>query len=327
MLGKIALEEHFALEETLATSERYAANNTWDDLSARLLDLDDRRLSEMHRHGIALAFQSLNAPGIQAIPDPRLATRTARKANDVLAAAIARHPDRYAGFAALPMQDPQAASAELTRAVRELKFKGALVNGYSQVGNLDRVVYYDDPMYEPFWKTVEALGVPFYLHPRDPLPAREPIYDGHPWLMGPVWAFAVETAMHALRLMGSGVFDRHPRLTIILGHLGEGLPYNIWRCDHRIAKSPRGIPARQPMSHYLRSNFYVTTSGNFWTRTLRAAIAEIGLDRVMFSVDYPFEDTVDGASWFDDAELSDLERRKIGRENAAGLFDLPNRNE
>ena len=322
MLGKIALEEHFALDETIAASERYAVGNSWNDLAARLLDLDDRRLSEMDRHGIAFAFQSLNAPGIQGIPDPRLAIETARTANDVLAAAMARHPDRYGGFAALPMQDPRAAGAELTRAVRELGFKGALVNGYSQSGALDRVVYYDDPMYEPFWTMVEALGVPFYLHPRDPLPAREPIYDGHPWFMGPVWAFAVETAMHALRLMGSGLFDRHPRLTVILGHLGEGLPYTIWRCDHRIAKSPRGIPARQPMSHYLRSNFYVTTSGNFWTRTLRAAVAEMGLDRVMFSVDYPFEDTVDGASWFDRAELTEAEREQIGRGNATRVFGL-----
>src|SRR5438874_1127869 len=306
MNRKIALEEHFAIEETLATSERYAVGNSWDDLSARLLDLDDRRLSEMDRNGIGFAFQSLNAPGIQGIPDPRQAAAIARKANDVLAAAIARHPDRFGGFAALPMQDPEAASAELTRAVRELGFAGALVNGFSQVGSVDRVVYCDDPIYEPFWSTIEALGVPFYLHPRDPLPAREPIYDGHPWFTGPVWAFAVETALHALRLMGSGLFDRHPRLTVILGHLGEGLPYNIWRCDHRLAKSPRGIPAQRPIGAYLRSNFYLTTSGNFWTKTLRAAIAEIGLDRVMFSVDYPFEDTVDGASWFDAAELSEV---------------------
>src|SRR5207244_12994647 len=146
--------EHFALEETLATFKRYAVDHSWDDLSVRLLDLDDRRLSEMDRHGIGLAFQSLNAPGIQAIPEPRLAIETARRANDVLAAAVARHPDRYAGIAALPMQDPQAASAELTRAVRDLGFKGALVNGYSQVGTPETVVYYDDSIYEPFWATV-----------------------------------------------------------------------------------------------------------------------------------------------------------------------------
>jgi len=207
--------------------------------------------------------------------------------------------------------------------VKTLGFKGALVNGYSQAGAPDRVVYYDDPIYLPFWGAVEALNVPFYLHPRDPLPAREPIYDGHPWFLGPVWAFAAETSMHALRLMGSGLFDRFPQLTIILGHLGEGLPYNIWRVDHRLAKAPRGIPARRPLSEYLRNNFYLTTSGNFRRSTLRCAIAEIGLDRVMFSVDYPFEDTVDAATWFEEAELSNAERRTIGSQNAARLLRLP----
>ena len=164
--------------------------------------------------------------------------------------------------------------------------------------------------------------MPFYLHPRDPLPARAPIYDGHPWLMGPVWAFGVETSTHALRLMASGLFDRHPRLTLILGHLGEGLPYSIWRCDHRLAKSPCGIPATRPLRDYLRANVYLTTSGHFWTPTLKAALAEVGLDRVMFSVDYPFEDTIDGATWFDAAELSEDEREKIGRANAIRLLKL-----
>jgi 2,3-dihydroxybenzoate decarboxylase len=232
------------------------------------------------------------------------------------------HPDRFGGFAALPMQDPGDAAAELTRAIEQLGFKGALVNGYSQVGSPDRVVYYDDPAYHSFWATVERLNVPFYLHPRDPLPAREPIYDGHPWLLGPVWAFGVETATHALRLMASGLFDRHPRLTMILGHLGEGLPYSIWRCDHRLAKSRRGMPARRPLAEYLRSNVFLTTSGNFRTPTLQAAIAEIGIDRVMFSVDYPFEDTVDAARWFDTVPLSEADRRKIGRDNAIDLFRL-----
>ena len=126
--------------------------------------------------------------------------------------------------------------------------------------------------------------------------------------------------MHALRLMASGLFDRHPRLTMILGHLGEGLPYSVWRIDHRLSKSPRGIPARQTMGDYLRSNVYLTTSGNFRTPTLLDAIAEVGVDRIMFSVDYPFEDTADASGWFDTAEISDDDRRKIGRENAAALF-------
>jgi len=221
------------------------------------------------------------------------------------------------------MQDPDAASAELARAVNDLGFKGAMVNGFSQVGDSDTIVYYDDPIYRPFWATVAQLAVPFYLHPRDPLPNRMPIYDGHPWLRGASWAFGVETATHALRLMASGIFDAHPKLTVILGHLGEMLPYNIWRFDHRVTKRPREIPAKRKFGEYLRSNFYVTTSGNFHTPTLTCDIAEMGADRVLFSVDYPFEEVVDAAAWFDKAEISEGDRVKIGRTNAAALFKIP----
>jgi 2,3-dihydroxybenzoate decarboxylase len=326
-MEKIALEEHFALQETLGDSEQYAVAGSWGDFQHQLLDLGDRRLAEMDRYGIARAILSLNSPAIQAIADPRAAVETARRTNDVLAEAVARRPDRFAGFAALPMQDPDAASAELTRTVRELGFKGALVNGFSErhsssVWLQPDVVYLDDPSYEPFWGVVQQLDVPFYLHPRDPLPAREPIYEGHPWFRGSAWAFGVETAMHALRLMASGLFDRHPRLTMILGHLGEGLPYSVWRIDHRLSKSPRGIPATRTIAEYLRSNVYLTTSGNFRTSTLLNAIAEVGAERIMFSVDYPFEDTADAVEWFDRAELSDGQRRMIGRDNAATLFNL-----
>ncbi len=322
MNGKIALEEHFALPDTLGDSQQYAVAGSWGDLQHKLLDLGERRLQDMDRHGIALSILSLNSPAIQAISDARAAVAVARRANDALAEAVARRPDRFAGFAALPMQDAAAAALELTRGVRDLGFTGALVNGFSERGTPGSVVYYDDPVYEPFWSVLEQLGVPFYLHPRDPLPAREPIYDGHPWFLGSPWAFGAETAMHALRLMASGLFDRHPRLTMILGHLGEGLPYSVWRIDHRLRKSPRGIPARRTIAEYLRSNVYLTTSGNFRTPTLLDAIAEVGSDRIMFSVDYPFEDTADAASWFDTAEISEDERRKIGRDNAAALFRL-----
>jgi gamma-resorcylate decarboxylase len=319
----IALEEHFALPETLGDSEQYAmADLGWDVLRGRLLDLDAGRLAEMDAHGIAFAVLSLNAPAVQAIPDPARAAEVARRANDTLASAVARHPDRFAGFAALPMQDPDAAARELTRAVGALGFKGALVNGFSQLGS-DRVMYYDDPAYEPFWAAVESLGVPFYLHPRDPLPAREPIYDGHPWLRGSAWAFAAETAMHALRLITSGLFDRHPRLQLILGHLGEGIPYNVWRLDHRIRKTPRGIPARRPVGDYLRSNVHLTTSGNFRTPTLRAAMAEVGVERILFSVDYPFEQTADAVGWFQTLDLPAGELEQIGRGNARALLGLP----
>jgi 2,3-dihydroxybenzoate decarboxylase len=323
MTGKIAIEEHCAIEDTLRESAEYAVPGQLNVLERRLLDMDGERLSEMDEHGIGFAVLSINAPGVQSVFDRALAIDVARRGNDALAAAVSRHPNRYAGFAALPMQDPDAASAELARAVNDLGFKGAMVNGFSQVGDSDTIIYYDDPIYRPFWATVAQLAVPFYLHPRDPLPNRMPIYDGHPWLRGASWAFGVETATHALRLMASGIFDAHPKLTVILGHLGEMLPYNIWRFDHRVTKRPREIPAKRRFGEYLRSNFYVTTSGNFHTPTLTCAIAEMGADRVLFSVDYPFEEVVDAAAWFDKAEISEGDRVKIGRTNAAALFKIP----
>src|SRR5262245_55363731 len=215
-LATIALEEHFALPETLGDSAQYAVDGDWGDFQQKLVDLGERRLGEMDRYGIALSILSLNSPAIQAIADPRAAIEIARRANDVLAEAVGRRPGRFAGFAALPMQDPEAATAELTRSVKDLGFKGALVNGFSErhsksVWLQPDVVYLDDPSYEPFWDVLQQLGVPFYLHPRDPLPSREPIYEGHPWFRGSAWAFGAETAMHALRLMASGLFDRHPQ--------------------------------------------------------------------------------------------------------------------
>ena len=318
MLNKIALEEHFALPETLHDSEFYAADGMWPLIEPRLVDANNERLAEMDKHGIATCVLSLNAPAVQAVADTGKAVDLARKANDVLSEAIAKQPGRLAGFAALPMQEPDAAAAEITRCVRQLGFVGALVNGFSQAG--DTALYYDDPRYLAFWSTVQELDVPFYLHPRDPLAERTRDYEGHPWFEGPAWAFGVETAMHALRLMGSGLFDRCPRLQIILGHLGEGLPYSIWRLDQRIKKAPRGIPAKKPMTDYLASNFYLTTAGNFRTQTLLNAILEVGSDRILFSVDYPFQDMGRASTWLDNAGISELDRRKIAALNAAKLL-------
>jgi 2,3-dihydroxybenzoate decarboxylase len=205
--------------------------------------------------------------------------------------------------------------------VRELKFKGALVNSFSQVGSADSAVYYDLPQYRPFWAEVERLGVPFYLHPRDPLPSRRQAYDGHPWLIGSPWGFAEETAMHALRLMGSGLLDDYPKLQIVIGHLGERIPYDLWRLDHRLRKVP-DRPAKRTMTDYFRDNFHVTTSGNFCTQSLIHAILAIGADRVLFAVDYPFEDHMQGCDWFDAAEIAEPDRLKIGRTNAMTLFGL-----
>ena len=246
----------------------------------------------MDQHGIGMMILSLNAPAIQAIPDPKRAIDVARRANDFVAEQCAKRPDRFASFAALPMQDPEAAARELERSVKELRLVGALVNGFSQVNAPENCIYYDLPQYGDFWGVVEKLDVPFYLHPRNPLPAWTPQYDGHRWLMGPTWAFAAETAAHALRLMGTGLFDTViPRLKIILGHLGEGLPYNLWRIDNRNGwvKPKHKYPAQKRIADYFRANFHMTTSGNFSTSTLVQAMQEVGADRIMFSVDYPFE--------------------------------------
>jgi len=320
MQGKIAIEEHFAIPDTTGNAMRYPGAY-WSGLQGKLLDLHDQRLAEMDRSGIGIEVISLNSNAIQGIPEVAKAIELARKANDALAATIAKRPDRFAGFAALPMQDPQAAAAELNRCVRDLRFKGALVNGFSQAGSADTALYYDLPQYRPFWAEVERLGVPFYLHPRDQLPSRRHAYEGHPWLIGSPWGFAEETAIHALRLMGSGLFDDYPKLQIVIGHLGERIPYDLWRLDHRLAKVP-GRPAKRTMREYFCQNFHVTTSGNFCTQSLIHAILTIGADRVLFAVDYPFEDHAHGCSWFDAAEIAELDRVKIGRTNAMALFGL-----
>ena len=233
MQGKIALEEHFAIPETLMDSAGFVPDSYWPELKERLLDIQDKRLAQMDRHGVEMMILSLNAPAVQAIPDIARANDIAVRANDFLAEQVAKRPSRFQAFAALPMQDPDLAIKELERCIKTLGFRGALVNGFSQIGDGKRPVYYDLPQYWPFWAAVEKTGLPFYLHPRNPLPEDCAIYEGHPWLMGPTWAFGQETAVHAPRLMGSGLFDAHPKLKIILGHMGEGLPYSMWRVEDR----------------------------------------------------------------------------------------------
>jgi gamma-resorcylate decarboxylase len=321
---KIALEEHFAIEETLMDSVGFVPQDHWLELKSRLLDVQDKRLRLMDQHGVEMMVLSLNAPAIQAISDPYRANELARRANDTLAAEVAKRPDRFRAFAALPMQEPDLATRELERCVTELDFKGALVNGFSQAGDPNIVLYYDLPQYWPFWQAVERLDVPFYLHPRNPLPAHAQIYDGHPWLLGPTWAFGQETAVHALRLIGSGLFDVYPGLTMILGHLGEGLPYSMWRIDNHnawVKASPR-YKAKNKIANYFQANFFLTTSGNFRTQTLINAILEIGAGRLLFSIDWPFENIDHATDWFDSASISEDDRLKIGRLNAIRLLKL-----
>ena len=318
--GKIALEEHFTLAEIIEDS--YAVKDLPPATRSKILDLGAGRLADMDRGGLELCIISLTAPGIQGVPDTSKAVALARRANDHLAENIAKNPNRLKGFAALPMQDPEAAAKELTRCVRELGFVGALVNGFSQVGKADSAVFYDMPQYRPFWAMVQDLDVSFYLHPRLPLETRMQVYEGHAWLAGSPWGFAVETSIHALRLMGSGLFDEYPKLKIILGHLGEAIPHGIWRIDNRIRRSSLTLQAQRPLASYLRENFYITTSGNFRSQSLTDVVLEIGADRVLYSVDYPYEDAVEAQAWLDHCPISDDDRTKIARGNAIKLFRL-----
>ena len=324
MDGKIGLEEHFAIPETLNDSAGFVPDDHWGELRSRLFDLHERRLALMDAHGMEMMLLSLNAPAVQAIADPVRANEIARRANDFLAEQVARRPDRFQALAALPMQTAELAARELERCIKELGFRGALVNGFTQTPDGGGCLYYDLAQYWPFWGVVEALDAPFYLHPRNPLPGWAQIYDGHPWLLGPTWAFGQETAVHALRLMGCGLFDQYPKLKIILGHMGEGLPYSMWRVDNRNAwvKAPPRYPAKKKIADYFHANFWLTTSGNFRTQTLIDAILEIGADRILFSTDWPFENIDHAAVWFDAASISEADRRKIGRLNAMALFRL-----
>ncbi len=317
--GKIALEEHFVIPETLSAS--YGAPGS-PEFQRRLEEIGSARIAEMDRGGLDVCILSLVGDGIQAIPDVSEAIRIARRANDHLAEQVAKNPKRFKGFAALPLQEPKAAAKELTRCIRELGFCGALVNGYSQIGTPDSTVFYDLPQYRDFWATVQQLDVPFYLHPRSASP-HQPAYEGHRWLTGSVWGFMAETSIHALRLIGSGLFDDYPKLKVILGHLGEGLPCSIWRIDNRISRTLGAKPkAKLPIGHYLRENFYITTSGNFRTQTLTEVMMEVGADRILYSVDYPFEDTGIAGDWFDHCAISESDRIKIASTNARRLFRI-----
>jgi len=324
MKNKIAFEEHFAIEETLEQTRSFAGDSgVWDDFTREILDLGNERLDHMDKTGIEFALLSLNAPGIQRILKADEALNVAKKANERMAEAVAKHPGRYAALAALPMHDADVASKELTRCVKELGFKGCMVNGFQQVGDEKNVKYFDLPEYREFWATVSKLDVPFYLHPRMQIPSRAPIYDGHPWLMSSPWGFAVETSIHSLRLCGSGLFDDYPNLRICIGHLGENIPFGLWRIDARMEFSRRAYRGKRPLGDYFRQHFHITTSGNFNDPAFRCTLDTIDHDKIYFSADYPFERMEDASRWYDSSKVvTEEQRKKIGRTNAIKLFKL-----
>lgn len=320
MDNKVALEEHFAIPG-YDGRPHFLSLEVWHDVERRLLDFTALRLGLMDQTGIEHAIISLTSPGVQGDRDAKVAVAGARTSNDVLAEAIAAHPNRFGGFAAVALQDVDAAVAQLHRAVHELNFHGVLINSFTDMPD-GRTAHLDEEQFDPFWSALEELNVPLYLHPRL-LPADErSAMVRWPEMAGPVLEFTTETSSAALRLITSGVFDRHPTAQVILGHLGETLPYNIWRIENRMRKATDRTTLERTLTSYLTDNFYITTSGHFCTPSLLAAVEVMGRDRVMFSIDYPFDEMPQGSEWFDHAAIDEDLRQQIGRENASQLFCL-----
>ena len=317
--SKIALEEHFMHPDFVEYWSKTAINispNLFGNVRNVLEDFGEQRLAAMDSIGVERAVLSLAGPGVQVEPNTETAVRLARQLNDYLAEKIATKPDRYSAFAHLALQDPKAGADELERAVKELGFKGALINGQTNGA------YLDDDRFSVLWERAADLDVPIYIHPSNP-PDVPYMYQNHPELWGPVWSWTVETGNHALRIVFAGVFDRYPGAKLILGHMGETLPYQLWRFDCRWQISNRGkMHLDLPPSAYFKRNFWCTTAGVCSDEPLRCAIDALGADRVMFSVDYPFERPEEAGPWFDCAPITDAERALIARGNAESLLNL-----
>jgi 2,3-dihydroxybenzoate decarboxylase len=324
----IALEEAFFIPELadLRPAHRELMQLLRPDIGERyerrLPDFTEYRLAEMDDAGIDIQVLSLTSPGLQVDLDAEQARDDARFANDYLAKIIARHPDRFRGFAALPLQDPAAAARELERAVKQDGLCGALVNDcVSGPGGR----YLDAPAYDELWSAVESLGVPLYLHPGSPPADRWRVLDGRPELYGATWSWAAEVSGHALRLLFSGVFDRHPGATLILGHMGEFLPFQRSRLDSRyatLALDATTAPLQRAPSAYLGTNIVFTNSGVFSPAVMLGAMLEVGADAIMFSVDYPYESSHEAVRGFERTTLSAADREKIAHGNAERLLRI-----
>jgi 2,3-dihydroxybenzoate decarboxylase len=317
----VALEEAFSIPELddhqpPPWPENRFSRRSLADWARRLSDFTQFRLPEMDAAGVDVQVLSLTVPGLQGGQDAPAARADARLANDYLAQVIAEHPDRFRGFAALPMQDPSAAAAELDRCVRELGFCGALVNDHLQ-GH-----YLDEPLYDEVWEALEELAVPLHLHPGAPPADHWKVLEGRPELYGATWSWAAETGGHALRVIYGGVFDRHPSATLILGHMGEFLPFMRSRLDSRYRILDPAVPLQRPPSAYIGSNVVITISGVFSPAALTGAVLEIGADAVMFSVDYPYESSHEAVAGFEQTTLSATDREKIAHGNAERILRL-----
>lgn len=317
-MRKITLEEHFmapGFDEYEGDVKNMMTPEAYSEFASRLPEFAELRLETMDQACIDVCVLSQTSPGLQIEKDTPKAIRKAQEVNDFLALEIQKHPRRFAGFAHLAMQDPKAAVKELNRCVKELGFRGALVNGHTNG------VYLDDQRFIPFWEALSELDVPLYLHPASSFDTPH-MFEGYPELIGPTWGWTVETATHALRLIVSGLFDRHPGLKIILGHMGEALPFMLWRFDSRWQISKHSKKLDKSLSQYIRDNIVITTSGACDSAPLLCSIEAIGADNVLFSTDYPFESALIASEFIEKAPISEDVRKKICYENAQRLLKL-----
>ncbi len=310
----IALEEHYWDPEVV---------EAWGPAKGKqpaeqLLEVGDKRIADMDAAGIDMQVLSLGAPAMQAF-DAGTAVPLATAANDRLKGIVDAHPDRFAGFATLPTAAPEAAADELERAVKDLGFCGAMLHGLSHEQK-----WLDLPEFRPIYARAEALDVPIYFHPALPHPAvvgayLEDYIQDYPEFIHAGWGFTIETATQGVRLVLSGVFDEHPGLKVILGHMGEGLPFLLWRINHAFS---RGANKTTPFREIFRRQFYVTTSGNFSDPALLCTLMEMGADRILFSVDYPYVQNHEGTDWMKAVSLSDEDLAKICGGNAERLLGV-----
>jgi 2,3-dihydroxybenzoate decarboxylase len=311
----IALEEHY-WDPDLVSLFPGREGKRISDVERRLLDMGKLRLQEMDEAGIDIQVLSHGAPGTQKL-GAEAAVRMARQTNDRLAEFITGNPRRFAGLGLLPTPDPAAAADELERIVTRLGLKGAMVHG------LTNGKFLDDKQFWSIFERAQALDVPIYMHPSFPNPAVIDAYykdyaTDYPELIGPALGFTVEAATQAVRLVVSGVFEKYPKLKIILGHLGEGIPFLLWRIDESLSRSNRATPFKETF----RRNFYLTTSGNFSDTALTASMTEMGVDRIMFSVDWPFISNKMGTDWLHASALSAPDKAKVFGQNAKALLKL-----
>jgi 2,3-dihydroxybenzoate decarboxylase len=312
----VSLEEHYMDAELAATYEGHDARRP-EIMKQRLSDFDEIRIQQMDEAGIDLQVLSHCAPATQKLKGDGALPLT-RAVNDRLYQEIQKHPDRLAGFAALPTADPEASARELERAVRELGFKGTMLHGLANGEFLDKKKYW------PIFAAAESLDVPVYIHPGIPHSAVIEAYysdyvEEFPVILQAGWGYTVEAATQAVRLVLSGVFDAHPNLKIILGHLGEGLPFLLWRLDMAFSRVENRIKSFRDV---FSRHFYVTTSGNFSNPALLCSAMELGVDRILFSVDWPFVPNQPATDWIDTMPLCEEDRRKILGENARRLLHL-----